>query len=359
MTPLPLTLATLILASPHLLAVEGIATLNVVEEDGFNQIELDLNPPLLAASSDSTTLSGTVQVKLEIDPENDQVSEITVIDADLEGTAIELSAGNAGANYSFESEGLGATLHTPNPPGIVDPATGEFDASEHELTVNQGQMSGQIFILFVANETVDFDFASMPFGGAGAGTGTVELTPKSSTATTKTYDVAVVINIEIADNVAAGGFEIPIGAAGMMKAAGTVTVPLEPADPYTVWADVNGIADAPFEGDENGDGTPNGLQWALGLNADDSPKDFQLRPIGLDGGTVEFRLTLPEGGTAADITIEVSENPGTAPFELLDAFSVTAGNPIPAQTSGEVVIKIPRVSATGFVRLSVEKPTLE
>lgn len=359
MTPLPLTLATLFLTSSLLVAVEGTATLNVVEEEGFNTIDLDLNPPLLSASSDSTNLTGTVQVRLEIDPENDQVSEITVLDADLEGTPIKLAAGNAGANYSFESEGLGATLMTPNPPGIVDPATGEFDASEHELTVNRGVMSGEIFILFVANETVDFDFASAPFGGPGTGTGTVELTPKSSTATTKTYDVAVVIDISIEDIVAAGGFDIPISAGGKVKAVGTVTVPLEPTDPYTIWADVNGIAAAPFGGDENGDGTPNGLQWALGLNSDESPNAYQLRAIGLNGGTVEFRLTLPEGGSAAEISVEVSNNPGEEEFSLLDSFSVTAGNPIPAQTSGEVVIKIPRTAPSAFVRLSVEKPAVE
>lgn len=332
-------------------------TLEITPEPGFNSIEITLAPPILDSSSDTTDLTGSLEVELDIDPDNDQVSALTIINGTATGTPLSLSASTFFVgSYDFNSTSIGAVIETPSPPGAVDPATGEFDASEHSLTVNNGSLSGSISIpLLGVDDMVDFDFAALPFGGAGAGTGTVVLTPAGSTPTSKSYDVVVLFPVQIENTVDAMGFEIPITAAGIVKGVGTVSVPITPPDPYLAWTEANSIAGELFVGDENKDGVPNGLQWALGLDATTPPFSALLQPVGAMATTVDFTMTLPAGGSAADLTVLVSANPESDSFVTLASVSVSSGNPIPAGTSGTVTIKLPK-SAMGFVRLSVNAP---
>jgi hypothetical protein len=332
-------------------------TLEITPEPEFNSIEITLDVPAVGLSSDTSDLSGSLEIELEIDPDSDQVSALTIINGSATGTPLSLSASSfLFGNYDFNSTEIGAEIETLAPPGVVDPATGEFDASEHSLTVNSGTLSGSISIpLLDIDEIVDFDFAALPFGGAGAGTGTVVMTPIGTTPTSKSYDVVVLFPVQIENTVDAMGFEIPITAAGVVKGVGTVSVPITPPDPYLAWTEANSIAGELFAGDENQDGVPNGLQWALGLDAATPPFSALLQSMGVMATTVDFTMTLPAGGSAADLTVRVSANPESDSFVTLAPGSVSSGNPIPAGTSGTVTIRLPK-STMGFVRLSVNAP---
>jgi hypothetical protein len=228
--------------------------------------------------------------------------------------------------------------------------------------VNRGTLRGNIPIpAYGINEMLAFDFAADPVGGAGSATtpGTDTLTPTETTATTKSYTATVILPIAVAQSFEVAGptgpILIPITAIGNAKLVGPVTIDVTREDPYIAWTESNGIPGAPFTDDENGDGVQNGLQWSLGLAAGDSPLPFLLQPVGDMGATVDFSVTLPGGGSAADITVIASDDPESTPFVPLASGSVSSGNPIPAGTTGIVTISLPK-ETQGFVQLSVRAP---
>ncbi|MFP6885884.1 MAG: hypothetical protein VCA40_15740 [Roseibacillus sp.] len=328
------------------------AQLAAVNEPDFNQITLEFEPPVLPNGEGTSTLSGAIEVLLEIDPATDQVSEMTIVDGEIEGSPVEISESSFLGSYDLESSTLGASLATLDPPGLVDPNSGEFDSSQHSFTVTSGTLGGNISApLLGLDEDLTFDFAELPVGGTGFGTGTVTLTPTGATPTSKSYEVVVLLPIAVEQTVEAEGFEIPIRANGTAKLVGPATIEIEPEDPFVAWTEQNGIAGATQLEDANGDGVPNGLQWALGLDASDSPFPHLLRPDRTTAATVDFTLALPDGGTGAPLTV-VTTTDLELPFNVLDPASVSSGNPIPQGTTGSVTIALPR-GERGFVQLVV------
>lgn len=340
-------------SSSIIVATPTTATLTAVNEQNFNRITLEFEPPVLPTGRDTTRLSGSIEVLLEIDPVTDQVSEMTILDGDVQGSAVELSGSTfLIGSYDLESSTLGATLATPEPPGIVDPATGEFDSAQHTFTVSSGTLGGNISIgLLGINENLDFDFTNEPVGGTGLGTGTVTLTPTTSTPTSKSYNVDVELPVAVDQVFEAAGVEVPIRANGSAKLSGPATIEIIPDDPFVLWSEANGIAGATPLQDSNGDGVSNGIQWALGLDASENPFPHLLQPGETNAATVSFTLSLPEGGTASPLLVTTGTDP-LQPFTPLGPALISpVGNPIPAGTSGEITIRIPR-GQRGFVQLS-------
>lgn len=334
-------------------ATPALAQLTTVNENNFNQITLEFEPPVLPNGEDTTTLSGTIEVLLEIDPATDQVSEMTIVDGEIEGSPVEISeSAFLIGSYDLESSILGASLVTLDPPGLVDPDSGEFDSSQHSFTVTSGTLGGNISApLLGLDENLSFDFAELPVGGTGLGAGSVTLTPTGATPASKSYEVIVLLPIAVDQTFEAEGFEIPIRVNGTAKLVGPATIEIESEDPFVAWTEQNGIAGATQLEDANGDGVPNGLQWALGLDASDSPFPHLLRPDGTTAATVDFTLALPDGGTGAPLTVVTTTDP-ELPFTVLDPASVSSGNPIPQGTTGSVIIALPK-GERGFVQLVV------
>ncbi len=334
-------------------ATPTTAQLTAVNEENFNEITLEFEPPVLPTGEDTTRISGTVEILLEIDPATDQVSEMTIVEGEIEGSPVEISGSTFFVgSYSLESSILGATLATLEPPGLVDPNNGEFDSSQHSFTVTSGTLGGNISVpLLSMDQDIAFDFVETPVGGTGLGAGTVTLTPTGATPTSKSYEVVVLLPIAIAETFEAEGVEIPIRAEGTAKLVGPATIEIEPEDPFVAWTVQSGIAGATQLEDANGDGVPNGLQWALGLTASDSPFPHLLRSDGTTAATVDFSLALPDGGTAAPLTV-VTTTDLEVPFSVLGTASVSSGNPIPRGTAGSVTITLPR-EQRGFVQLVV------
>ena len=149
----------------------------------------------------------------------------------------------------------------------------------------------------------------------------------------------------------AAGVEVPIRAEGAAKMSGQATIEITPEDPFTLWANANGLSGSTPLEDSNGDGVSNGIQWALGLNASENPFPYLLQPGDVNAATVAFSLNLPEGGTASALLVTTGSDPRRPFFPVGPALISTGSNPIPAGTSGNVIIRIPR-GQRGFVQLS-------
>ena len=334
------------------LAKEGTALLTLVNESGFNEVTLAVGV-FGVSDSDVTTLSGSGNATLVINANTDEVYCLTLAGGSVSGTPIALSA-SAGllGEFSVTSDQLGGFVETPDPPVPVTPATGEFDATEVDFVINSGKLAGEARVLFDTS-AISSDLADAPFRGAGSGLGTVTITEASSSPTGKIYDVVLQSNILIDDVLELDSIDVDVDASGTIKATGSITV--EFPNDYDLWTFANNVPCARFEEDDNGDGVPNGLQWAFGLAPGDDPSDSVLQPIGEGGGGFQFELTLPPGGSVADIVVEGSTSPSTAPFAPIASSAVSVGNPIPAGTSGTVTVTCPP-GPLHLLRLSVGAP---
>jgi len=143
-------------------------TLNLVEEAGFNEITIDLRTDI-GNARDVSAVSGTMVARVNLFPESRvlRTDEFTVLSADIAGSDITLAGGNFLAAYDFTGVGLGFSAMTTTPPGRVDLESGEFEASQHEVTMNEGRLSGRAGSIITGFEEVDFDFSEEGFTGQG------------------------------------------------------------------------------------------------------------------------------------------------------------------------------------------------
>jgi hypothetical protein len=337
------------LLSP-LSALPASTTLTLVNQTGFNQISVTVDPGFGLDDTETTTLTGTVQAAFNINPANGQTSELTLTNGRANGTDMTFSARalfNV-ASYTINVTNLSAAIETLVPPGLVTPATGSFAADQHGFEIDQGTISGNTTGL-VGNNTINESFTpESPASGTGNGDGTVVLLHTGDSGLYRNYSVTVTLPVAISDTFLAGTTSVAITATGTIRAAGTVQVP---KSGYHAWTLAQGIPNAPFNGDPDNDGISNGLLWALGLNANSNPRPYLPRPNPAAPGG--FLFALPPGGTAAPILIQSSGNLGT----WGPAGSVgPVANPVPPGTSGNVTVA-PDSSPRRFIRLEVTEPS--
>lgn len=336
----------LLLASPAV-AIPASTTLTLVNEPGFNILDITVSGPNITTSQTQSTLTGTVTATLDVDNDLGQTSEMTLSDGVVAGSDFTAS-GNVipFGTYDLNATNLAGNFFTFSPPGSVAPATGEFAASQHRFAINQGDVNGS-----AVGQTIFTTFSEEnPFEGAGSGTGTVSLTPAGTTASGFLYQIVVVVpGVNVSDTITVGSTittTVTVTGTGTIKAAGTIEVP---RSEFAAWALAQGIPGASINGDANHDGVPNGIAWAMGLGANDSatavlPRVTDVSPPG-------FEIPCPAGGTKAPLTIQISDSLGN--WTNVPAVRCSAGvNPLPAGTAGTVW-----VSASGtpreFLRLRV------
>ncbi|MCP5534355.1 MAG: hypothetical protein H7A48_14385 [Akkermansiaceae bacterium] len=339
----------LLLASPAM-AIPASTTLTLVNEPGFNVLDITVSGPNITTSTTQSTLTGTVTATLDVDNDLGQTSELTLSDGVVAGSDFTAS-GTASVSfftgpYQLNATNLAGTFFTFSPPGTVTPATGEFAASQHRFVINQGDVEGTAL-----GQTTFTTFSEEnPFEGAGSGTGTVTLTPAGTTASGFLYQIVVVVpGVNVSDSITVGSTfttTVTVSGTGTIKAEGTIEVP---RSAFTAWALAEGVPGASIDGDANHDGVPNGIAWAMGLGAMDSALAAVPRVAGLP--SPGFEIPCPPGGTRAPITIQVSDSLGN--WTNVPAARCSAGvNPLPAGTAGTVW-----VSASGtpreFLRLRV------
>jgi hypothetical protein len=317
--------------------VRGSTVLTLSDAPDVNILRVTLSAVGIEDEQDSD-LSGTVDAILEIDPATDQVSEFTLKSGDLTATDMDFSLlGGLIAEVSISD--IKGTIAT-SAEGLVDAETGQFSGALHQITLNQGSISGCSIC-----GAVDENFSQNPVSGAGSGTGTVAITRTATEGNIVTYDILVVLPLEFS-NPLQEGVDVLVDATIQLE--GSIEVPL---DPYLGWTEMNGIPEAPFEGDHDGDGIPNGLLWALGYSANDRPELFT--PDLFIPGQVDLLIDPGPDGTRAPIIVEGSYD--LEEWMLLDPFQIWGfENPVPAGEVWPIVLTLS--GDRSFTRLRVVKP---
>ena len=313
-------------------------SLSLSEEPAANVLNVTLSA-FGIEDEESSDLSGAVEATLEINPGADQVSRLTINSANLTATDMSFSLAIGEISVAEVSlNGIEATIAT-SQVGWVDPATGQFDAGEHEVTLSEGVISGTSVV-----GEVNENFSESPVSGAGSGTGEVALSRMAIKGNTITYSVVVVLPVEFSNPLQEG---VDVRVDSTVQFEGVIEVPL---DPFAAWAELQGIPDAPFAGDHDGDGVPNGLLWALGYDADARPTLFAPDP--LIPGQVDIIVEHGPAGIRAPILVERNLN---QEWTALDPFLLLGfENPVPV---GEILPTVVLLSGDqNVIRLRVEKP---
>ena len=314
-------------------------SLSLSEEPAANVLNVTLSA-FGIEDEESSDLSGAVEATLEINPGADQVSRLTINSANLTATDMSFSLAIGEISVAEVSlNGIEATIAT-SQVGWVDPATGQFDAGEHEVTLSEGVISGTSVV-----GEVNENFSESPVSGTGSGTGEVALSRMAIKGNTITYSVVVVLPVEFSNPLQEG---VDVRVDSTVQFEGVIEVPL---DPFAAWAELQGIPDAPFGGDHDGDGVPNGLLWALGYDADARPTLFAADP--LIPGQVDIIVEHGPAGIRAPILVEGNFN--QEGWTALDPFLLLGfENPVPV---GEILPTVVLLSGDqNVVRLRVEKP---
>ena len=277
------------------------AMLTLVEEEGFNEVEVALDVELIGASDDTSELTGTIEVQLNISPTLGTTDEMTILSAEIAGSDVELERGGTFANYALLSSGFGFNAATLEAPGVIDPATGEFDAAQHEITVNRGTFSGTAFSFLTGTQDLDIDFEAENFSGTGIGTGTVELDFLRFEGRKMYFEVTLEIPVELDEPIIVEGnpVEADTMITGTMKARGETYVELED---YASWAGSRGLAEASENDFDLSPTTPNALLFALGLERSEVPS--QVLNFTENGVT----LTTGRGMALDDLEIQWSSD---------------------------------------------------
>ncbi|MGJ8726437.1 MAG: hypothetical protein ACSHYB_17955 [Roseibacillus sp.] len=311
-----------------------------------NKLALTLQVPILGNDSDTSDVSGTIAARIDIDPGSGTISTLELLSGDIDGTAVSFSQSSIFGNYNISTSAIGGTVDTPAPPAPV--SSSQSAAELHEFTINAGTLTGSVTPLFSATTNIAEDFSLSPVTGPGTAGDFVNLSSTAnagaSSPTLAVYDLDFDYPIDITQEVDVG-VTVTFLASGTMRATGQVSIPVIPPNPFLTWATSNGDASASFEGNDFSPLLPNGLLWALGYNAGETPR--HLEPIASNSSS--FNVTPPVGGTITDIAVQLS-------FDLSDP---NAWNTISTIPAGTTTAQGPFGGGTGtaFLRLSAEEPS--
>ena len=321
-------------------------TLTLVDEAGFNQLTLSLAVSGFGSDSDTSTITGSLLTRLDIDPATGRSPEFTILSGNIQGTPVSLQIRVLFVTIvDVSSTTIGGTVATITPPGTIDPLTGQGDAAQHEVTINQGTVSGT-----ASGSPISFDFTTDPVSGTGSGTATVTITPAGTTSTRGLFNVAVTLPVSLSEPIPNDfGLTATISATGTIKAAGQVSVPLSD---YLAWTEAEGVPGADPDADPDADGISNGMVWALGLGFTGDPRPHLLTPS--PSAPRRFTFTLPPGGSAGTLFIESSTTLAPGSWTLVSPANLTPPvNPLPPGSSGIVTIG-PSLLPARFLRLRAE-----
>jgi len=205
----------------------------VAPGDDANVIEIGLvlNESLVLSDSDTSDVSGTISADLDLAVvgQDALVAGWTITGGAIGFSDVEFSLGFG--LLTINGSQLGGTPTTVVAPSIVN--DGLFDATDHELSINQGT--------FLVSGLIEdnFDLATLPFNGPGTGNGTISMTEASRSGVHVIYDVSLQLPIGFNDRVLEQPTDpvtMDVAVAGMLVGMGQVTavVPVNPGD--SVWA---------------------------------------------------------------------------------------------------------------------------
>lgn len=264
------------------------ATLTFVTQPGKNEIDIDLDVSLIGSSSDTSTVTGTMQVLVNISPITGLTDELTILSADAATSDVNLSGRRfLVGSYNLDAENITFDINTPEAPGEVDPTTGEFDASQHQVTTTGGTVGGSANTLATGDLTVpDIPLDDPPFTGTVNETGTLTVTPGRVEGRRYYYDLTLRLPVGFSETVSIPDLPITIDVAfalgGELEATGETF--LEFPD-YQDWAEVSGLAPNSEDNTDIHGSAPNYFFYALGFTAQNAPTD--LFSFGSEGAVLQ------------------------------------------------------------------------
>lgn len=310
----------------------------------------------VAAGSGTTNASGTMNVRMNVNPTTGKVSELSFEQGRISfsNMNIPLRAFIFVTVANISTSGLQGYAWTPAPPAPVNPVTGDFDGTLHNFTADQGTVNGTTTVQFgdvPAGTTFSADFAEDPISGPAEGTGTVNLTeiPAQATTSTRTWKTTLTLPVSILQTTDLDGTAVSIRLNGTLRAESDVVIP---RNEYYAWTITNSLPTPPFDSEIRPD-EPHGMVWAMGLEPSSSLRPHL--PVITLAESPQAVMTLPPGGTAAPLFIEISDKLTADSWSLAPSATVTGGaNPLPAGTKGAINVQLsgPRQ----FVRLRATAP---
>jgi hypothetical protein len=262
------------------------ATLTFVVADEINQIDIDLDVSLIGASNATSVVTGTMEVRVNIDPATATTDELTILSAEAAASDVELSRRNfLTGRYDLTARDITFSVSTPNEPGEVDPVAGTFDASQYEASTTGGTVSGTASNpLLGALDVPEVSLADPPFTGSAEGTGSITITPGRIEGRRLYFDLQVDLPVGFADTAPIPDLpvEVNFALAGELQATGETF--LEFPD-YPAWAGAQELLpDSENEGNLD-PSVPNYFFYVLGF--DDASAPAKLFEFGPDGITLQ------------------------------------------------------------------------
>jgi autotransporter-associated beta strand protein len=261
----PKSLLWLAMITP-IAAAPARSQLRLVNEAGFNQINVTVDPGSGLADTDVTTLSGTVDAQFDIDPLASTISQLTLSNGRATGTNMNFSRSTIFGGYNINATDLSSTLYTIVPPGTVNPVDGLFAANQHRFDIDQGNITGSTNGLIGNNTINEVMSPANPIAGNGSGTGAVVLTSLGDSGNFRIYNSVVTLPVTLADTFLVGSTNVNLTGNGTLKFSGTVQVPTTATVADTVWnGSVSQDWNNPFNW-SNGVPQENAPQWSAVIN---------------------------------------------------------------------------------------------
>jgi autotransporter-associated beta strand protein len=261
----PKSLLWLAMITP-IAAAPANSQLSLVNEAGFNQINVTVDPGGGLSDTDATTLSGTVDAQFEIDPIAGTASQLTLYNGRASATSMNFSRSTIFGGYNINATNFSSTLYTILPPGTVNPVDGLFAANQHRFDIDQGSITGSTNGLIGNNSINEVLSPANPIAGNGAGTGSVALVNLGDSGNFRVFNTVVTLPVTLADTFLVGSTNVDLTGDGTLKFAGTVQVPLGTTVADTVWTGaVSQDWRNPFNW-SNGVPQENAPQWAAFIN---------------------------------------------------------------------------------------------
>ena len=321
-------------------------TFPLVTETGFNRLTVKIKATqneTTVQDTETSTLTGAMNARLMVNVATGKVS------------GLEFTGGNVNfSNLSFDflvagffsvatatTNGLVGSPSTPAPPALVETATGNFNAALHEFTINAGTLTTN-----AAGETSTIDFAAEPAGGPGVGTGTIVLTELTAQATVATRTWRAVLTLPLNSTQADPDSGAQITMTGTLKGIQNFVIP---RTEFHAWTMEGGLGTPPFDSILP-NGARAGMVWALGLAPGNLP-DAHFPVVSAVGPAAT--ITLPAVGTAAPLTVEISDN--LSSWSDAPPATLSGGvNPLPQGSVGAVTVSLS--GPKKFVRLRAVGP---
>ena len=298
------------------------ATLTFVVGEEANEIDIDLDISLIGASSATSVVAGTMDIKVNIAPGTATTDEFTILSADASASDVELSRRRPLiGRYDLKAEDLTFTVQTTEAPGEVDPITGEFDASQHEATTTSGSVSGSASALGNQIDIPTTSLTDPPFSGSVEGTGTITVTPGRIEGRRLYFDLAVTLPIGLSETVpipdAPIDVEVDFALGGELQASGETF--LEYPD-YPSWAANLSLPATSQDEHDLRPAIPNYFFYALGFDGESPPTElFTFGPT---------EITLKVGSDVALDSFEIEWSDDLENWTRVPAAAITSGSSV-------------------------------